>query len=107
MPIGKKQEGHIVSKKNKFDLTALIHRDLLKEGQILFFVSDPAKTCKTVRQPNGEFKVLFSGEQISVHAFAQKCLGQDPPDHASKWIRTENGKTLYELWHAEDLAEAA
>jgi len=34
--------------------------------------------------------------------FAQACLGMDPPDHASKWLRTAQSKTLYDLWHAEE-----
>jgi hypothetical protein len=59
------------------------------------------------KQPNGEFKVTVGKETITVHAFAQRCLGMDPPDHASKWFRTAEGKTLYELWHAEDSVEAA
>lgn len=98
-------------KKNKFDLTHLVHEGLLKEGQTLFFVSDPKKTCKIVKHISGEYKVAVgsgaTAETITVHAFAQKCLGQDPPDHASKWFRTEGGKTLYELWHANDMADAA
>jgi hypothetical protein len=89
-------------KKNKFDLTYLVTHGYLKEGQSLFFVSDPAKSCKVARQPNGEYKVTVKAETMTVHAFSQQCLGQDPPDHASKWLRTEAGKTLYELWHAED-----
>lgn len=94
-------------KKNKFDLTHLVHEGSLKDGQTLFFVSDPAKTCKISKQPNGEFKVAVGGEILTVHSFAQKCLGTDPPDHASKWFRTETGQTLYDLWHAGDYAEAA
>jgi hypothetical protein len=94
-------------KKNKFDLTNLVHQGYIKEGQTLFYVSDPKKTCKVVKQPNGEFKVQVGPETMTIHAFAQKCLGQEPPDHASKWFRTEGGKTLYDLWHADDLAEAA
>ncbi len=96
-----------MSKKHKFDLTWLVHHGYLKDGQDLFFVSDPAKTCKVAKQPNGEFKVTVGKETVTVHAFAQRCLGMDPPDHASKWFRTAEGKTLYELWHAEDSVEAA
>lgn len=91
-----------MSKKNKFDLTHIVKATYLKEGQTLYFVSDPSKTCNVAKQPNGEYKVTHGKETITVHAFALKCLGTDPPDHASKWIRTENGKTLYELWHADD-----
>ncbi|MGK5085454.1 hypothetical protein WDW37_19370 [Bdellovibrionota bacterium FG-1] len=94
-------------KKHKFDLTTLIHDGYLKDGQTLFFVSDPKKTCKVTKQPNGEYKVIFGPETMTVHAFAQKCLGTDPPDHASKWVRTEENKTLYDYWHAENYAKAA
>ncbi len=94
-------------KKHKFDLGHLVHEGTLKDGQVLFYVSDPAKTGKITKQANGEFKVAVGTETLTVHAFAQKCLGQEPPDHASKWFRTENGKTLYDLWHAHDLADAA
>jgi hypothetical protein len=94
-------------KKNKFDLTQLVHQGDLKDGQTLLYVSDPKKTCKVTKQPNNEYKVTVGAETMTLHAFAQKCLGQEPPDHASKWVRTEGGKTLYDLWHAEDYAEAA
>ncbi len=99
-----------MSKKKKFDLTKLVHEGLLKDGEILCFVSDPKKTCKIAKQPNHEFKVLVGPafkDTTTVHAFAQQCLGQEPPDHAAKWIRTAAGKTLYELWHADDAADAA
>lgn len=96
-----------MSKKHKFDLTWLVHHGYLKDGQELFFVSDPSKSCKVAKQPNGEFKVIVGKETMTVHAFSQKCLGMDPPDHASKWFRTAEGNTLYELWHAEDYVEAA
>lgn len=94
-------------KKHKFDLTHLVHQGSVKEGQTLTYVSDPSKTCKVAKQPNGEFKVTVGAETMTVHAFAQKCLGQEPPDHATKWIRVQNGPTLYELWHADDAQEAA
>jgi hypothetical protein len=98
----------VSKKKNKFDLTHLVHAGLLKDGQSLHYVSDPKKTCKIAKQPNGEYKVIVGKETMTVHAFAQKCLETDPPDHATKWLRTEDGKTLYELWHAEvDYQEAA
>ena len=89
-------------KKNKFDLSHLVHEGSLKDGQSLQYVSDPSKTCKINRQPNGEYKVKVGSEVMTIHAFAQRCLGQDPPDHASKWLKTDSGKTLYELWHAEE-----
>ena len=94
-------------KKNKFDLTHLVHEGLLKDGEILVFVSDPNKKCKITKQSTGEFKVMVGIETMTIHAFAQKCLGEDPPDHATKWVRNEAGKTLYELWHANELLEAA
>jgi len=95
----------VSKKKNKFDLTYLVHQGLLKEGQTLFYVSDPSKVCKVTKQPNGEYKVKVGAETMTVHAFAQKCLGQDPPDHATKWLRSETGKTLYDLWNAEEYEE--
>ena len=95
-------------KKNKFDLTHLVHQGYLKNGQKLLFVSDPKQSCTVTKLPNGEYKVFTpTKETITIHAFAQKCLGTEPPDHASKWLRTEQGQTLYDLWHAEDLAEVA
>ncbi len=94
-------------KKNKFDLTHLVHDGTLKDGQTLLFVSDPSKTCRITKQPNNEYKVLVGKETTTLHAFAVKCLGQEPPDHAAKWFRTEGGKTVFELWHAADYAEAA
>ena len=94
-------------KKNKFDLTSLVHDGVLKEGQTLFFVSDPSKTCRIVKQPNGEYKVAMGAETLTVHAFAQKCLGQEPPDHATKWVRNDQNKTLFDLWHAGDMSDAA
>jgi hypothetical protein len=95
-------------KKNKFDLTHLVHDGAIKDGQTLYFVSDPKKTAKVTKQPNGEYKLTVGVETMTVHAFAQKCLGQDPPDHAAKWFRLETGKTLFDLWHAEDdYAQAA
>lgn len=96
-----------MSKKHKFDLTALVHQGYLKNGETIFFVSDPRMSCVVTKQPNGEYKVFAQKETMTVHAFAQKCLGTEPPDHASKWFRTEAGKTLFELWHANDYAEAA
>lgn len=90
-------------KKGKFDLTALVHQGYLKDGESLFFVSDPSKSCKITKQPNGEYKVTVGPKTtMTVHAFAQQCLGTEPPDHASKWLKTQKGSTLYELWHAED-----
>jgi hypothetical protein len=97
----------VSKKKNKFDLGHLVHDGALKDGQTLYFVSDAKKTCKIAKQPNGEYKVVVGTETMTIHAFAQKCLGMDPPDHASKWFRTEGGKTLYDLWHANDYVEAA
>jgi hypothetical protein len=97
----------VSKKKHKFDITHLVHDGSLKDGQTLYYVSDPSKTCKLAKQTNGEYKVTSGAETMTVHAFAQKCLGQEPPDHASKWLRTEAGKTLYDLWHANDYVEAA
>ena len=96
-----------MSRKNKFDLTALVHQEHLKNGDTLYFVSDPKQTCVVTKQPNGDYKVVAKGETQTIHAFAQKCLGTEPPDHAAKWFKTASGKTLFELWHADDYSEAA
>ncbi|OFZ20270.1 MAG: hypothetical protein A2X94_15470 [Bdellovibrionales bacterium GWB1_55_8] len=93
----------MAKKSKKFDLTHLVHAGYVKEGQPLYFVSDPSKTCVVTKHPSGEYKVSTDGKQlVTVHAFAQTCLGTEPPDHASKWLRTAENKTLYELWHAEE-----
>jgi len=89
-------------KKNKFDLGQLVHDGTLKDGQVITFVSDPSKTATIKKQPNGEYKLEVKGKAITVHAFAQECLGTEPPDHASRWFKTQAGPTLYDLWHAED-----
>lgn len=101
-----------MSRKNKFDLTHLVHAGYLKDGETIFFVSDPSKTGIVAKQPNGEFKVAVGSgktkETVTIHALAQRCLGQEPPDHASRWLRNAAGKTLYELWQADlDEAQAA
>lgn len=96
-----------MSKRNKFDLTTLVHHGALKPGDRLTFVSDPSKSCTVHKMPNNEYKVLDTeGAPITVHGFAQACLGQEVPDHASKWLKAPNGRTLYDLWQ-EDLQEDA
>lgn len=94
-------------KKNKFDLSHLVHDGSLKEGQTLFYVSDPSKTCVITKHPSGEYKVTANKETMTIHQFVNKCLGQDAPDHAAKWLRTQDGKTVFDIWHAADYAEAA
>ncbi len=96
-----------MSKKNKFDLTWMVHHGYLKDGDTLQFVSDKTKTCKVAKQPNGEFKVKGFNETMTLHAFAQRCLDTDPPIHASKWVCRTDGKILYDLWHEQDYSEAA
>lgn len=97
-----------MSKKKKFDLSHLVHEGHLKDGDMISFVSDPSKTAQIKRQPNGEYKLKVGPETITLHAYATKLLGQDPPNHASYWFKTQNGKTLYEIWSAEDsYSEAA
>lgn len=96
-----------MSRKNKFDLTRLVHDGLIAEGAPVAFVSDPKKTAIVTKQPNGEFKLKAGPELLTVHAFAQKCLGQEPPNHAAQWLRAPSGKTLYELWQGDDGAQAA
>ena len=95
-------------KKGKFDLTRIVHEGLLKDGETLYFVSNPNLSAKVQKQPNGEFKIHTAEGTTTVHAFAVKCLGAEPPEHASRWFRNEKGETLYQLWHAsEDESYAA
>ena len=94
-------------KKNKFDLTHLVKDGFVKEGETLFFVSDPKFSCVVKKMPDHEFKVTFKGEVLTIHAAAQKFLGTEPPDHASRWLRNNDGKTLYELWQYTLMEEAA
>ena len=94
-------------KKNKFDLTHLVHDGYVKEGDTLYFVSDSKMTCVVKKMPNHEYKVECAKEVMTVHAVAVKWLGQEPPDHACRWMRTQNGKTLYELWQSTMMEEAA
>ncbi|MBS1958583.1 MAG: hypothetical protein JST80_03845 [Bdellovibrionales bacterium] len=93
----------MAKKKGKFDLTQLVKDGFIKEGETLSFVSDPSKTCIVFKMPNNEFKVkTVDGATTTIHAFAQSCLGQEPPEHAARWVKGQNGKTLYEIWHAND-----
>ena len=96
-----------MSKKHKFDLTALVHRDYLKNGETLYFVSDPKMCCVVKKMPNHEYKVEWKTEILTVHAAAVKFLGTEPPDHACRWLRNSSGKTLYELWQNSLAEEAA
>jgi hypothetical protein len=89
-------------KKGKFDLTQLVKDGHIKDGETLCFVSDPKQACTVMKQPNGEFKVKTEDGVTTVHAFAQKCLGQEPPEHAARWVKAASGKTLYEIWRQDD-----
>ena len=95
-----------MSRKGKFDLAHMVHSGFIKEGEKLSFVSDPAKCGFVTKQPNGDFKLKVGKETMTVHAAAQLFLGQEPPNHATYWLRNATGKTLYELWQA-DLGEDA
>mgnify|MGYP001612687913 CR=1 FL=1 len=53
-------------KKNKFDLTNLVHDGLVKEGDTLFFVSDPKLTCVVKKVHGHECKVEYKGEVITI-----------------------------------------
>jgi hypothetical protein len=88
-------------KKGKFDLTKLVHDGYVKDGEVFAFVSDPTKQFTVQKQPNHEFKIKTAEGTTTVHAFAQACLGQEPPNHASCWFKNVNGKTLYEVWQAD------
>lgn len=94
-------------KKNKFDLTHLVHDGVLKEGQTLFFVSDPKKSCVITKHPSGEYKVVVGKEMTTLHLYAVTCLGIEPPDHASKWFKNEKDQIIFDLWHQNDIADAA
>jgi hypothetical protein len=89
-------------KKGKFDLTKIVHDGLLQDGETVYFVSNPNMTAKVMKQPNGEYKLKTSEGVVTVHAFAQACLGTEPPEHASRWLRNAKNETLYQLWHADD-----
>lgn len=89
-------------KKGKFDLTRLVHDGYLKDGEKVFFVSNPAFFATVQKQPNGEFKLFTTEGVTTVHAFSQKCLGTESPDHASRWLRTEKNATLYQLWQTSE-----
>ena len=91
-----------MAKKGKFDLSDLVSAGVIKEGEQLFFVSDPSQIAAVTRVGNSDFKVMFSGETVSVHAAAQRCLGQEPPNHPAQWFKNSSGKTLFELWKAQD-----
>ena len=93
-------------KSTKFDLTNLVKQGFVKEGEKLFFVSDPEKSCVIEKFGAGEFKVRYGKDLHTVHTLSVALLGQDPPVHASKWLRTSTGKTLYDLWQ-DTLAKAA
>lgn len=94
-------------KKGKFDLTQLVHEGYLKEGQSIFFVSDPKKFGSLTKLPNGEFKVKVGPNVTTLHAFATELLGMEPPGHASKWFRDDKGTTLYDFWQQDSYSEAA
>ena len=88
-------------KKGKFDLTRLVNDGCVKDGETFFFVSDPSKQFTIQRQPNHEYKVKTADGTTTVHAFAQTCLGQEPPNHASYWFKNAKGETLYQVWQAD------
>lgn len=87
-----------MSKKGKFDLGALINEGLIQEGEKLFFVSDQTLSGSVVRHVNGEFRIDVEGNALSPHAVTHRFLGQEPPTHASHWLKNEKGETLFSLW---------
>lgn len=91
-----------MSKKNKFDLTHLVKDGLIKEGEKIYYVSDSKMFGVIKKHPGGEYKVEYNKEFYTVHTFAQKCLQMDPPDHATKWFKTEKGQTLWDLWQVDN-----
>lgn len=89
-------------KKGKFDLTRLVHDGFIKDGETFAFVSDPTKTFTVQKQPNNEYKIKTAEGTTTVHAYAQACLGQEPPNHASYWFKNAKGETLYQIWQLDN-----
>jgi hypothetical protein len=89
-------------KKGKFDLTKLVHDGYVKDGETFSFVSDPTKQFTVQKQPNNEYKIKTSEGTTTVHAYAQACLGQEPPNHASYWFKNSRGDTLYQIWQLDN-----
>src|SRR5262245_36760086 len=100
--MGNPKEEDEMAKKGKFDLSNLVNSGIVRNGETLYFVSDPSKSGSVARQANGEYKLALDGDSVSVHAAAQKFLGQEPPNHASQWLRNGEGKTLYQLWQSQN-----
>ena len=96
-------------KKGKFDLTKLVHDGYVKEGEKLFFVSNPTFFAFVTKQPNNEYKIKTpEGVTTTIHAFAQQCLGTESPNHATHWFRNAKGVILYQIWQdSEEMQNAA
>ena len=92
-------------KKKSLDLTKLVREEQIQNGEKFYFVSDPAKWFIVAKQPNNEYKIQTPEGVTTIHAYAQACLGSEPPTHASHWFKNDKGKTLYEIWHANDDAD--
>ena len=92
-------------KGNKFDLSSLVQSGIISDGEKIFFVSDPAKAGSITKAPGGDYKLNCDGDVVSIHAAAQKFLGQEPPNHASQWLRTHSGETLYQLWQNQGIED--
>ena len=95
-----------MGKKQKFDLGTLIKAGYLKEGDHLYFVSNEDFTCVVEKNHGHEYKLKQGSQTYTVHALCEEWLGTEPPGHASKWLRNDEGKTLYDLWQLslEDMA---
>ena len=95
-------------KKGKFDLTKLVHDGALKDGEKLYFVSNPAFYAIVEKQPSHEYKLkTHEGAITTVHAFAQQCLGTESPDHASRWFRNDKNVLLYQIWQDDEDQQSA
>jgi hypothetical protein len=95
-------------KKGKFDLTKLVHDGFLKDGEKIFFVSNPAFFAFVEKQPSHEYKLKTNdGVITTVHAFAQVCLGTESPNHASHWFRNATNVILYDIWQNSEEQENA
>jgi len=88
---------------SEFSLTNLVHEGHLQQGQTLYFVSGMGQKRCTIEEQGKDYQLIDgAGMAVSAQAFVTECMGTDPVDHPTKWIRTEDGKLLFDLWHEYD-----
>jgi hypothetical protein len=86
--------------KYKLDFNTLVVDGYIQEYETLYFTSKQQIYFQVVKLANNSYGLRVEGYddgELSLLDFVTKCLGQDPPDHSSKWIVNNRGKTLYEL----------